>query len=316
MMRYPDFFIAGNSKSGTTALYHFLAQHPGIFMSNPKEPNFFATDFLHDEGVGAFHRRTRKEYQRCFVGGRKDQVWGEASACYLYSKAAAANIHASNPEAKVIVLFREPVSFLYSYHLQMLQNPVSEGETVKDFASALALEPQRKEGQQLPNGCLVPQLLYYSERVNYAEQLLRYTELFGGDQLRVYLYEDFKANNEAVYHDILDFLGLMPVNSSPVFEHHNRSVKVKLKSAQNFAYNMSHGNGWYAPIHTAIKAVIPRPVRRFLTRSIYQRLAFKPKPELSDEVRQELKCRFKPQVERFSQVLEKDLVTRWQYDHV
>jgi len=315
-MRYPDFFIAGNSKSGTTALYHFLAQHPGICMSNPKEPNFFATDFLHTQGVGAFIRRTREQYRQCFRGAPEDQLWGEASACYLYSKAAAANIYAANPEAKVIVLFREPVSFLYSYHLQMLQNPVSEGETVKDFSSALALEPQRKEGQHLPNGCLVPQLLYYSERVNYAEQLLRYTELFGGDQLRVYLYEDFKADNEAVYHDILDFLGLMPVNSRPAFKHHNRSVKVKLKSAQNFAYNMSHGHGWYAPIHAVIKAVIPRPVRRFLTRSIYQTLAFKPKPELSDEVRQELKCRFKPQVERFSQVLEKDLVTRWEYDHV
>jgi hypothetical protein len=159
-------------------------------------------------------------------------------------------------------------------------------------------------------------LLYYSERVNYAEQLLRYTELFGGDQLRVYLYEDFKADNEAVYHDILGFLGLTPVNSRPSFKHHNRSVKVKLKSAQKFAYNMSHGHGWYAPIHTAIKAIIPRPVRRFLTRSIYQTLAFKPKPKLSDEVSQTLKRRFKPQVERFSQVLQKDLVTRWGYDHV
>ena len=316
MMRYPDFFIAGNSKSGTTALYHFLAQHPSICMSNPKEPNFFATDFLHEEGVGAFNRRTREEYQQCFSGGREDQVWGEASACYLYSKAAAAKIHSANPEAQIIALFREPVSFLYSYHLQMLQNPVSEGETVKDFSSALALEPERKQGKSLPNGCLVPQLLYYSERVNYAEQLRRFTELFGSDQLRVYLYEDFKADNEAIYHDILEFLGLAPVDSRPTFEHHNRSVKVKLKSAQNFAYNMSHGHGWYAPVHTAIKAMLPRPVRRFLTRTVYQTLAFKPKPELADEVRQELKCRFKPQVEHFSQVLEKDLVTRWGYDRV
>jgi len=315
-MRYPDFFIAGNSKSGTTALYRFLARHPRIHMSDPKEPNFFATDFLHEKDIGAFKRRTREEYQQCFVSGRKEQVWGEASACYLYSKDAAANIYAANPEAKIVVLFREPVSFLYSYHLQMLQNPVSEGETVKDFASALALEPERKEGRSLPNGCLVPELLYYSERINYTEQLRRFTELFGSDQLRVYLYEDFKADNEAVYHDILGFLGLTPVNSRPGFEHHNRSVKVKLKSAQNFAYNMSHGHGWYAPLHAAIKSIVPRPIRRFLIRSIYQTLAFKPKPELSDEVRQELKYRFKPQVERFSQMLEKDLVTRWGYDHV
>ena len=75
VMRYPDFFIAGNSKSGTTALYHFLAQHPEVCMSNPKEPNFFATDFLHEEGVGAFDRRTCEEYQQCFSEGRDDQLW-------------------------------------------------------------------------------------------------------------------------------------------------------------------------------------------------------------------------------------------------
>ena len=316
MMRYPDFFIAGNSKSGTTALYRFLAQHPRICMSDPKEPNYFATDFQHEEDVGAFTRRTRKEYQQCFSGGEEDQVWGEASACYLYSRTAAANIHAVKPEAKIIVLFREPVSFLYSYHLQMLQNPVSEGETVKDFSSALALEAERKEGQRLPNGCLIPQLLYYSERVNYTEQLLRFTERFGGDQVQVYLYEDFKADNASVYYDILRFLGLRPEDSRPAFERHNRSVKVKLKSAQNFAYNMSHGHGWYGPMHAAIKAIVPRSVRRFLTRSIYQTLAFKPKPELPEDTKQALKRRFKPRVERLSEVLERDLVTRWGYDHI
>ena len=126
----------------------------------------------------------------------------------------------------------------------------------------------------------------------------------------MYLYEDFKADNESVYYNILSFLGVAPADRAPAFEHHNRSVKVKLKSAQNFAYDISHGNGLYAPVHAAVKAVMPQPVRRFLTRSIYQTLAFKPKPKLSDKVRQELKCRFKPQVERFSQVLERDLVTR------
>ncbi len=315
-MRYPDFFIAGNSKSGTTALYYFLAQHSRICMSNPKEPNFFATDFQHEEGVGAFNARTPEDYQQCFSGGREDQIWGEASACYLYSKTAAANIYARNPAAKIIILFREPVSFLYSYYLQMLQNPASEGETVKDFTTALSLESKRKRGHCLPDGCLVPQLLYYRERVNYAKQLLRFTKHFGSDQLQVYLYEDFKASNESVYYDILEFLSLSPDSSSPKFERHNPSVKVKYKSAQNFAYNLSHGHGWYAPVHATVKTVVPQPVRRFLMRSIYQTLAFEPKPELSDAVRQELKHQFKPHVERFSEVLGQDLVARWGYEHI
>lgn len=315
-MRYPDFFIAGNSKSGTTALYYFLAQHPHIYMSNPKEPNFFATDFHHNENVGAFTHRTQAGYQQCFSAGRADQIWGEASACYLYSKTAAENIYAANPAARIIVLFREPVSFLHSYYLQMLQNPASEGETVKDFITALALEPERKQGHCLPTNCLVPQLLYYSERVDYAKQLLRFTKHFKSHQLRVYLYEDFKASNESVYSAILRFLKLPPAGRPPKFERHNPSVKVKYKSAQNFAYNMSHGHGWYAPVHAALKTVVPRPIRQFITRSIYQKLAFKPKPELSDATRQKLKHRFKPHVERFSEVIGRDLVTRWGYKHV
>lgn len=313
MKTSPDFFIAGNSKSGTTALYHYLARHPAICMSNPKEPNFFAEDFLHNEGVGAFSKRTVAEYRQCFAHATTEELWGEASACYLYSTEAAAQIHAVNPDAKIIAIFREPVDFLFSYHLQMLQNPVSEGETEKDFTAALALEHARKQGRQLPEGCLIPQLLYYSERVHYTEQLLRFRERFGPEQMRVYVYEDFKSDNEGVFRDILSFLDLDPAQASPDIEQHNRSVKVKSKLAQNFAFNVSHGNGWYAPLHTAVKAVVPRPARRFLTRSIYNTLAFKPKPTLDRATQQKLKHRFLPQVESFSEVMGVDLVSRWAY---
>ncbi len=316
MKACPDFFIAGNSKSGTTALYHFLAQHQSICMSNPKEPNFFAKDFLHGESVGAFTRRSWEEYSCCFAGARPEQLLGEGSACYLYSHAAAASIFKANPDAKIIVIFREPVDFLFSYHLQMLQNPVSEGETEKNFATALSLEASRKQGDGLPAGCLVPQLLYYGERVKYAEQLLRFKERFGSDQVRVYIYEDFKADNEAVYGDVLDFLGLEHPRTPITFETHNKSRKVRSKTAQNFAFNLSHGRGWYAPLHRAIKAVVPRSARRVLTRSVYQTVAFKPKPQIDEALKAKLKQRFLPHVKAFSEVSGLDMVKRWGYAEI
>ena len=310
-----DFFIAGNSKSGTSALYFFLDQHPDLCMSSPKEPNFFATDFCHDEPVGAFTRKTAQAYHGFFDDPEGEKVWGEASACYLYSKEAAANISRYNPHSKLIVIFREPVSFLHSYHLQQLKNPISEGETVKDFEAALALEDERRAGRSIPEGCLIPELLYYSERIKYAEHLARLYRHFPREQVCVLLFEDFKADNEATYARILEFLGVNP-KFEPVFRKHNTGQKLKSKTAQRFLHQLSHGVGaWSAP-KQVIKSLLPPSVRTFLMRTLFQTVVFGPKPEVSPEVRARLMRQFRPEVERFEELTGLGVLARWGYDRI
>ena len=310
-----DFFIVGNSKSGTSALHDFLDQHPGICMSSPKEPNFFATDFCHNVDIGAFKRKSLTEYRDCFDDPSGEKTWGEASACYLYSKDAAYNIHSFNPEAKIIAIFREPISFLHSYHLQQLKNPVSEGETVKDFETALELEDQRKRGEAIPTGCIIPELLFYSERVKYSDQLSRFRNLFGDEQVSVFIYEEFKKDNETTYLDIVNFIG---VNTGfrPEFKKKNKGQRLKSKHAQRFMHQVSHGKGAWSDLHDLLKSMLPKRTRRFLMQQAFKTIVFGPKGEVSPELRARLKRRFKPEVERFSELVERDMVTEWGYESV
>ena len=310
-----DFFIAGNSKSGTTALHKFLAQHPAICMSHPKEPNFFAKDFCHDQDVGAFTRKSEREYLGFFDDPTGERLWGEASASYLYSKMAAREIYAFNPAAKIIIMLREPVSFLHSYHLQMLKNVPSEGEPVKDFREALALEEERKRGEAIPDACLVPEMLYYSERVRYAEQVERFLNYFEAAQVKIIVYDDFKANNAGVFRDVLHFLDVDP-DFKPVFGKHNRGKRLKSKSMQGLLYDLTHGKGLFSHVQPVLKVLIPRVVRRFLIEKAYRTVVFGPKQEIDPTLQARLRARFRSEVKKLGLLIGRNLVEEWRYDVV
>lgn len=310
-----DFFIVGNSKSGTTALYKFLDQHPSVCMSTPKEPNYFAADLVHDHGVGAFQRRPPDDYVACFDEARPGQLRGDASACYLYSTVAAQRIAIHNPEARILIMLREPVDFLHSYHLQMLKNPVSEGETVRAFAEALALEPARKEGRHLPDGCCVPSLLYYMDRVRYAEQVERYLSRFPRDQVFVIIYDDFRADNRAIVRDVLRFLHV-DAAFTPTMKTHNASEKLRSKTLQRLMHDLTHGKGRFAGVQPMLKRVVPRRLRKALTQRVFRTLIFQPKPAVDSNLRRALMKQCAPEVEAISQLLGRDLVHLWGYDAV
>src|SRR5579871_465436 len=204
--RIPDFFIVGHAKSGTTALYEMLREHPQIFLPASKEPWFFAEE-LHErtpprpEGTP----RTLEEYTAWFEDAEPSQRVGEASVFYLWSQTAAAAIAAVQPDAKIVAILREPAEFLRSLHLQLIETYV---ETEHDFARALALEEERRHGRRVPRHTYWPKTLLYSEHVRYAEQLRRYHEQFGRDRVLVLVYEDFQSDNEATVRRVQRFLGV------------------------------------------------------------------------------------------------------------
>jgi len=311
-----DFFVAGNSKSGTSALHRFLTTHPHICMSALKEPNVFATDFCHEADVGAFTRKTLKEYHDLFRCSPDARLQGESSACYLYSEEAAKNIHAYNPDARIVAIFREPVDFLFSYHLEMLTNPISEGEVEKDFHRALQLEQERKHGKSVPDGCLVPALLHYSERVKYADHLERFYNYFDRDQVIVFIYEDFKQDNARVYKELLQFLGVDDRFLPPAFNTYNKSRKLRSKWAQHFVHDLSHGEGALSPVRAAIKSITPEPLRRSALQFAYRHLVFKPKPAVDPTLEQQLKSRFLPHVRAFGRLIGRDMVNEWGYEAI
>lgn len=304
--------MVGNSKSGTSALYFALRQHPDIFMCTPKEPNFFARDLCAGVTDGTFIQMPEREYLELFRDVDGSAVVGDASACYLYSSDAARLIHTFNPEAKILIILREPVAFLYSYYTQLLKNPGSENEIAGSFEEALELEPQRREGQALPPGCQVPALLLYMDRIRYADQVQRYLDLFPPEQVRVLLYDDFVESNKAFFDEVTDFLSVQR-DDAISFDVRNPSVRVRSKKARQALFDLSTGAGRLAGIQRFIKRVTPDKARRQILMWVYERFIFKAPPPLDAETRDRLKRTIAPEVEKLQHLLGVDLLDRWGY---
>jgi hypothetical protein len=311
--RLPDFFIVGQSKSGTTALYESLRRHPQIYMSKLKEPVFMASD-LH-AGLWATvptRPRTLADYLALFADAGPDQQAGEASSVYLWSRTAAAAIAAVQPQARIIAILREPASFLRSLHLQLLQNHV---ETEKDFGKAIALESARREGKRLPRDCPWPQALLYSERVRYVEQLRRYHEVFARENVLVLIYDDFRADNEGTVREVLGFLGVdggVPVEVREA----NPTVRLRSKRLDDLIHRAAVGRGPVMKgVKVGIKAVTSRRLRHGALGMRGSLVYGEPRPP-DAQLMLELRQRFKGEVEALSDYLGRDLVRLWGYDNV
>ncbi len=197
---FPDFFVAGAPRCGTTSLCRYLAKNPQICFSRPKEPHYFAR-------IGA--RPSADELQRDYIDryfGHRNaghRVAGEGSVTTLYLPAAIERIRHFNPEARFVVMLRNPMSMLPSYHLKMrflLQ------EDQADFAAAWRLQAARTRGENLPRHCLDPRALMYGEVAKYGAHLERLFEIAGRARTHVVVFDDFVADSLAAYRRVLEFL--------------------------------------------------------------------------------------------------------------
>ena len=131
--RQPDFFLVGAPKCGTTAMHVSLREHPDVFMPAEKEHNHFATDLVPATDPYA----SREHYLALFRDASFEKRVGETSVFHLYSKSAAENIRAFHADAKILVMLRDPLEFVASYHSQMVWNGDA---ALADLAEALAAE--------------------------------------------------------------------------------------------------------------------------------------------------------------------------------
>ena len=144
----PDFLIAGAPKAGTTALHAALASHPEIFVSTPKEAKYWLCDDApppHYAGPGDRHSQQewiwrREEYDALWAGARDDQVRGESTPFYLWSRGAHRRIGEALPEVKVIAIIRDPIDRAYSNWMHLWCDGL---EPVADFPTAFGLESER-----------------------------------------------------------------------------------------------------------------------------------------------------------------------------
>jgi hypothetical protein len=234
----PNFFIAGAPKAGTTSLYHYLRQHPEIYMSPVKEPNFFASeirpenlaDELQDEAARD-HAHLQKylrgpmtehrfggmitewdDYLKLFHNAREEKAIGEASVCYLWSKTAAENIYHTLGTAKVILILRDPVDRAFSQYLQCL----SSGRLHDSFARCIEQSRHRTIDKWKNDKWMSDErksdkftVMYpWLEFGCYFEQVRRFLTHFGNANVLILLYEDYRGDLPASLRRIYHFLGV------------------------------------------------------------------------------------------------------------
>jgi hypothetical protein len=207
-MSLPNFLIIGAAKAGTNALYHYLRQHPQVYMSPWKEPKFFAFESEADLGFRAANGRDapvnasvildQAEYEQLFDDARDDELArGEASTHYLYVETSPARIKALIPEAKLIAVLRNPVDRAFSSYQHLVRDDLEP----LGFGAALDAEPQRIAEHYA-------YLYRYTDMGFYSEQLDRYEKTFPENQLCVLLYDDLRSDPKGTCRRIFSFLGV------------------------------------------------------------------------------------------------------------
>jgi hypothetical protein len=317
----PDFFVVGHQKCGTTALYLMLSEHPQIFMPRDvKEPWFFGRElrpgsFSDDGQVRRSRPETLEQYVALFADAKPGQLIGEASPQTIRSQTAAAEIAVLRPDARIVAILREPASFLRSLHLQLVATHI---ESEQDLARAIALEPQRREGRQLPRRSISPASLLYSDHVRYAEQLRRLHDAFPREQVLVLIYDDFRADNEATVRQVLRFLDLdatVPietVETKPLNAVRSMRLHQLRRAIRLAGLNPRAGS----PLLRTFDKLAPKPLRSDAIAARFRRVAYEPQAPADDALALELRRRFKGEVEAASEYLGRDLVALWGYDRI
>jgi hypothetical protein len=309
--RTPDFFLVGQPKSGSTAIYEMLLQHPQVFVPDRKEPRFFAQElFDRDPPRPGGTPKSLEEYRTWFSDAGKDQRVGDISPWYLWSPTSAARIAEARPDAQIIITLRDPASLLRSLHLQLVQLYV-ESET--DFRTAIELEPSRRRGENIPRHTFWPAMLTYSDHVRYVEQLQRYADHFPPEQMKILIYDDFRADNTATLTEVLRFLGVDERFELELREA-NPTVEVRSRRMHELVHAISVGHGPLSRgAKRVVKAVTPGRWRRQALYSAKRKWVFTepepPDPVFVDELRE----RYRGEVAALGDYLGRDMLTLWGY---
>ncbi|MEP7129431.1 MAG: sulfotransferase [Chitinophagales bacterium] len=288
--KLPNFFIVGAPKAGTTSLYYYLKKHPEVFMSSIKEPNYFSYEetvkqnlYHKEKGVG-----TLEEYLQLFetANGRHKAV-GEASVSYLFYPSVPAKIKELSPDAKIIMSLRNPVDRAFSHYFmehklgyvsESLENIVSKTSKHK-FAH-----------------------LWYQQYIElglYYEQVKRYIDVFGKDNVRIFIYDELSDDMQGMILNVLHYLNIDP-SFMPDLEGKYNTYSAPRNNFLRAIYSQKN-------LRLFARKIIPdhkvEAIKKlFLTRKVKQ--------VKHDDTVDRMQAIFKPDIMQLEKLINKDL-SRW-----
>lgn len=294
MTRKPDLFIVGAPKSGTTSLYNYLSGHPEIYMSPMKEPLYFCPDVSSGQGQRRLeYPEDEARYLALFSDATREKRLGEATTRYLASHEAAQLVARFQPRAFAIAMLRNPVDLAYSLHNER----VSQGhETITDFARAIAVDADRDRGT-------------YRASATFTEPLERWFGALGRERVHVVIFDDFASDPQAELRRVLDFLEVATDYQPTSYATRNASHRQRRWVRRLVD---SRAGNWLT--HDAISAVVGSNRRsRMALRFRHSRLNRRTvrRQTLDPELRARLATEFRPDIERLSALLGRDLVSLW-----
>lgn len=293
-MPRPNFFIVGAPRCGTTAMYEYLRRHPQVFMPYRKEPVFFGSDlakrppYLDEAG-----------YLALFAPADGAIAIGEATVWYLYSQTAPSEIKAFAPDARIIIMLRNPIDMAHSLHRHWLW---SANENLVDFGTAIAAEPDRAAGRRLPPTTEQPIGLRYTWLGKYAPHVRRWLEVFGAERVQVVIYDDLADDaGRRVGRQTLEFLGVDASYDAP-FEVVNQNKRARSPRLQRLSRS---------PRFMRLAGKLPPRVFHLVWRGL-QRANIQPEARapIDPALRRKLAAEFAPDVASLGQLLGRDL-SRW-----
>lgn len=202
----PNFLVVGAGRSGTTGLVEGLRTHPAVFITEPKEPHFFAlhgstADFQgpgDDATINRVAVTDRARYLDLYPPDASYTARGDGSVSTLYyHERSAPAVFETNPDMRIVILLREPVDRAYSSYQYMRARGF---EPCERFIEAVDKEPARREGNW-------HHLWHYTAMSHYADAVSTFRTRFGPEQVGVWFFDDLERDYESTVGQILRFIG-------------------------------------------------------------------------------------------------------------
>ncbi|MBF0621401.1 MAG: sulfotransferase domain-containing protein [Magnetococcales bacterium] len=305
-----NLFIVGSAKSGTTSLFYELMASQEIRVPDHKEQNFFSKGCANVPGNGpgdklaTYVAASLEAYESSFTeSGSDDQskqahYYCDASVAYLYDDQAPALIHAYNPDARIIIMLRNPVDRAWS-HYRHLKRDCREKET---FDHALDKELQRmQDGWEFS--------WHYVQMGMYSQQVQRYLQIFGHQQVKVVFLDDYRVDSLKVVQDVLRFLELdITLPKREKSQHHNASGEARWPLV-SYIFNRP------SRLRNFVRDILPRPFAHAVMERIRSFNNKPVKPKMMPETRSRLIEIFKEDIQQLGKMLQRDLSHWIQDDH-
>ena len=310
----PNFFLVGAMKAGTTAIYDSLQSHPDVFCSPIKEPNFFSDDIVPDVFSGEFkpshsfnaeayiagpmtdyvhiaYVRDAQLYAQLFRGAVDERVIGDFSTSYLYSRSAAGNIRDARPNARVLIVLRNPVERAISQYLMDMRI----GIVNKPLGQLVAgeLNAQRR------GWCITNE---YVGLGLYAQQVKRYLMTFPRQRVKIVLHDDLRRDFQGTIEDICRFLEIDPTRPRVEEVRRNPARASRFPELNAWLYRFG--------LKRVVSECLPRRLIGLGKRYYYSETI---RATVSDDERAWLRSLFADDIQELSKLIHRDL-SGWTFE--